>query len=283
MGYFEQSPELRHNGEKYQSPHGWGKAIRTHELETAIFCCLGQKDYAMAKIMLFLTGNAEGFRVSERTICHRCNISESGYKKARKKLVERQWIFHKAGGYIQVNFNKIFSDYKAIEAGCSQDDSQETEEKVDVDIFEILSNPSEVSSVQTTGNTEKTEGGFPQNTYNNINNNINNKINSISEQNSITEYCEDTRSEVACATSPQASSQLLRRESYTKKEIEKAKEDYFSWYSKQERMIERKYNYAQSSEDFKRMVESEEYDALQTEALEKRNALEQEYGILFPH
>ena len=254
MEYYAQSPEIRHNGKKDQSPHGWGRAIRTHELETAIFCCLGQKDYAMAKIMLFLTGNAEGFRVSARTICNRCNISESGYKKARKKLAERQWIFHKAGEYIQVNFNKIYSDYKALEAGCPQDDPQETEKKVDVGAFEILSNPSEVSSVQTTGNTEKTEGGFPQETYNNINNNINNKINNISDQNSITGHCEDTRSAAADAASSQASSQLLRREAHTKKEIEKAKEDYFSWYSKQETMIVRKYNYAQSNEDFIRMM-----------------------------
>ncbi len=55
----------------------------------------------MAKIMYFLTGNAaDSFRVSEKTICERCNISESGYKNARKKLVEKGWLFHKPGEYI---------------------------------------------------------------------------------------------------------------------------------------------------------------------------------------
>ena len=66
----------------------------------------------MYKIMMFLTGNAtEKFRVSERTIMDRCNISESGYKHARKKLAEMGWITHEPSQYIQVNFDKIYSDY----------------------------------------------------------------------------------------------------------------------------------------------------------------------------
>ena len=56
-----------------------GKAMRMHELEAAFACCLGQKDFAMYKVMMFLSGNAaEKFRVSEKTIMERCNISESG-------------------------------------------------------------------------------------------------------------------------------------------------------------------------------------------------------------
>ena len=60
----------------------------------------------MYKVMMFLTGNAENeFKVSEKTVMDRCNISESGYKKARKKLVEMGWINHMPGEYIQVNFS----------------------------------------------------------------------------------------------------------------------------------------------------------------------------------
>lgn len=275
MGYFEQSPELRHNGDKYQSPYHWGKAIRTHELEAAIFCCLGQKDFAMAKIMLFLTGNAEGFRVSERTILERCNISESGYKKARKKLAQKQWIFHEAGEYIQVNFNKIFSDYRAIEAGCPQNPSQNV---VTVETEKSVSNPSEVFTVTPMGDSESVESGIPENTYNNINNRINDKIKNISDKGS---RCEDTRS--AATAAPGMSSQPLREKNYTREEIEEAMNDYYSWYSGKELLIMRKYNHAASSDDFTRMVESEEYNALQTEALARRKVIEQEYGTQFPH
>ena len=41
MNYFTKAPELKHSGEKNQSPYGWGKAIRTHELEAAINGGLG--------------------------------------------------------------------------------------------------------------------------------------------------------------------------------------------------------------------------------------------------
>ena len=120
MAYYEKSPALKYSGEKFQSPLGLGKAIRTHELEAAINCCLGQKDIAMLKVMYFLTGNAEGFRVSEKTVLERCNISESGYKKARQKLVAKGWLFHSPEKIIQVNFNKIYSDYRALQARGSQ-------------------------------------------------------------------------------------------------------------------------------------------------------------------
>lgn len=64
----------------------------------------------MIKLMYFLTANADGFKIAEKTVLQRCNISESGYKAARKKLVEMGWIYYKPGGYIKVNYNKIFSE-----------------------------------------------------------------------------------------------------------------------------------------------------------------------------
>ena len=83
-----QAPIIKYNGEKYQDQKKWGKAIRTHELETAIMCGLDARDIVALKIMFFLTGNAEGFGVAEKTICERCNISERTYKTAREKLVK---------------------------------------------------------------------------------------------------------------------------------------------------------------------------------------------------
>ena len=273
MDYFEQSPEIKHNGEKWQSPHGWGKAIRTHELEAAINCCLGQKDFAMAKIMYFLTGNAEGFRVSEKTILRRCNISESGYKKARKKLAEKKWIFHQAGEYIQVNFNKIFSDYRALEAGCPQEPSQKI---VTVDNEKSVSNPSEVSSVQATGNTEKTEGGIPQNTYNNINNIIRDNIVSISDKGS---RCEDTPSTMAqSAIASGVSSQPLRENHFlTREEKKKIEKEFTSWLGTKLRWIEIAYDLEDSAE-IKKMMESDEYKAILKEADERRAVLKEEFG-----
>ena len=225
--------------------------------------------------MLFLTGNAKGFRISERTILERCNISESGYKKARKKLAERQWIFHKPGEYIQVNFNKIFSDYRALEAWCPQEPSQKA---VTVEAKKNVSNPSAVFTVTPTGDSEDVESGTPEDTYNNINNTIKDNIKNISNKGN---RCEDTPPAAIAASG--MSSQPLRERNYTREEIEKAMNDYYDWYSGNELLIMRKYNHAESSEDFTRMIESEEYNALQTEALARRKAIEQEYGMQFPH
>lgn len=140
-----QAPEIKYNGDKMKDNKGWGKAIRTHELESAIMNGLGERDMAMLKIMLFLTGNAEGFKVAEKTICERCKISESGYKNARKKLIDMGWITHAQGGHIIVNYNTILYG-----KGFSENTSQ--------------------------GISENTSLGYSENTHNNITNNINNNI-----------------------------------------------------------------------------------------------------------
>lgn len=147
----------------------------------------------------------------------------------------------------------------------------------------VVSNPSEVSSVQTTGGSENTEGGFPEDTYNNINNTITDNIYKITGD-SITDRCEDTPSALAqSATASGAPSQPLRERIHTREEIKKALNEYNSWFGVKELTIMRKYNGAVSSEDFLRMFESDEYKALLAEAEKKREALEQEYGTLFPH
>ena len=111
MANLNQAPKLLSNGEKYKDPNKMGKAIRTHELEMKIMNGLGDRDMAMLKIMLFLTGNANdgSFRVAEKTICERCNISESGYKTARKKLIARGWITLKPGEEIIVNYDNMYN------------------------------------------------------------------------------------------------------------------------------------------------------------------------------
>ncbi len=84
---YEQAPIIKAIGNKDGSQNSerknWGKAIRRHELEAAICCCIGSRDMAQLKTMLFLTGNAEAkdedkkpFRVAQKTICERMNMSE---------------------------------------------------------------------------------------------------------------------------------------------------------------------------------------------------------------
>ena len=115
---------------------------------------LGERDFAAMKIMLFLTGNAEGFGVAEKTILERCNISESAYKKARKKLVDKGWITHKPGEAIIVNYNTIFKGYTDNTSSNSMGYTENTSK----------------------GCTENTPLGITENTHNNIRNNINNNI-----------------------------------------------------------------------------------------------------------
>ena len=104
------APVIKYNGEKFQEGK-LGKAIRNHELEAAIANGLGERDFAAYKVIMFLTGNAQGFGVAEKTICERCNISESAYKKARSKLVQMGWITHIQGKEIIVNYDEIYKGY----------------------------------------------------------------------------------------------------------------------------------------------------------------------------
>lgn len=137
-----------------------------HELEAAFACCLGAKDFAMYKVMMFLTGNApEKFRVSEKIIMERCNISESGYKHARKKLVEMGWIEHKPSQYIQVNFDKIYSDYEDYKEGYFEKPHAKKATTAN------LKTPDGVVS-NSEGYIQNSSMGFFQHPYNNINNNI---------------------------------------------------------------------------------------------------------------
>lgn len=103
------APVLLSKGEKFRGNNG--KAIRSHELESAIMNGLGYRNTAMLKIMFFLTGNSDNgnFRVSQKTICERCNISDTGYKEARKKLDAMGWIdYDKENNSITVLYDNIY-------------------------------------------------------------------------------------------------------------------------------------------------------------------------------
>lgn len=75
MPNYEQAPMLLSIGDKILNPE-CTKAIRPHELETAIMNCLGPRDLVAIKVMFYLTGQSSigNFRVAEKTILGYCNI-----------------------------------------------------------------------------------------------------------------------------------------------------------------------------------------------------------------
>ena len=252
-----------------------GKAMRMHELEAAFACCLGQKDFAMYKVMMFLTGNAaEKFRVSEKVIMERCNISESGYKNARKKLAEMGWITHEPSQYIQVNFDKIYSDYDDYKQGCFEKAPANSGRTTN------LIKPDGGSS-NLKGIVQNSTTGFSQHPYNNINNNIeNNKKENKIGHNIL--RCEDTPSTAAAkaATAPGASSQPLREIFFTREELEDARREINAWFGIELRKLEKKYDANDlSGGGYRRMMASDEYAKLQKEYDDKREAYKQKYGV----
>ena len=273
MSNLLQAPIIKHNGNKDQDSQHWGKAIRTHELEAAFASCLGAKDFAMYKVMMFLSGNAaEKFRVSESTIMERCNISESGYKNARKKLVKMGWIDHVPSEYIQVNFNKIYSDYDDYRQGCFENTPSSSETAQ-------LTAPQAVYSWNQ-GNSSEKGLGFSENTYNNINNNIpNNMIDNNIGYNIL--RCENTPSAPAqSASASGVSSQPLREILFTREELENARREINAWFGIELRKLEKKYDANDLSGDgCRRMMASDEYAKLQKEYDDKREAYKQKYGV----
>ena len=106
--FFRQAPRLFGKGAKTRDLT-CGKAIRSHELESKIFCGLSGQCGAQLKLILFLTGNSNdgSFAVAEKTVCERCGFDVSTYKRARKELVKKGWIEHEQGR-ITVLYDAIY-------------------------------------------------------------------------------------------------------------------------------------------------------------------------------
>ena len=112
----DQAPKIRSTGEKFPNDCTWGKAIRTHELETIFANCIDTKAFVQYKVMMFLTAQAEEkFDVSLVNVMTRCNISKDAYYKARAALIEKGWLSLKNEGdksYIIIHYDKIYEDGK---------------------------------------------------------------------------------------------------------------------------------------------------------------------------
>lgn len=174
MPTYNQAPKIVYKGEKLTDSKGWGKTIRTHELEWKIMSELGEREMAMLKIMLFLTGNAEGFAVAEKTICDRCNISTSGYRTARKKLSDKGWIT------CDLENKKIIVNYDVIlgngEKGSTENRSVPTSSEKQSAEEELKNFKEPISENRAMGISENTPETISENTHNNIRNSISNNI-----------------------------------------------------------------------------------------------------------
>lgn len=156
MGNFNQAPILKSKGQKSRNSK-WGFAQRDHELESIIFNGLTGKQGAQIKLILFLTGNSDkgNFAVPEATVMSRCGMSETTYKSARKKLVEKGWIIHEPSK--NGHQGAIVVDYDAIYKSAAT----------------VIDNTPENDIENTPSNSDNTSSGDNDNTHNNISNNIN--------------------------------------------------------------------------------------------------------------
>lgn len=181
MGKYEQAPLLLARGEKQRNKKEIF-AQRPHELESAICCCLGNRDIVALKVMLYFTGNSNSgeFRVSQKGIYNRMNISEKPYYRARKKLESMKWIEYKEDeNVIYINYNKIYSDYENYLnndcADCRNDSPQITQAE-EMTVVKELSELS-LNNYEDCRNDSQSDGCKDRH-----NNKINNKSNNISNK-----------------------------------------------------------------------------------------------------
>ncbi|MBQ8506941.1 MAG: hypothetical protein IJ466_05890 [Clostridia bacterium] len=106
---YKQAPRLIHRGSKFrnQSPNFYQLP---QNLMSTIFYELNGKCGNQIKLMCVLIGTAGNgsFRVSQRWMMEQTGMDESGYKRARKALIDRKWISLE-NGCLYVNFDEIWN------------------------------------------------------------------------------------------------------------------------------------------------------------------------------
>lgn len=119
MANYLQAPTLIHKGKKLKGNTIYWQLPQ--DLMAYVFNELDTKSGAQIKLMCLLLGTAGNgsFSVSEKFVTDTCNISEQGYKTARKALVNRGWITHDTKNQkIIVNIDMM---YKAIEEKAKEE------------------------------------------------------------------------------------------------------------------------------------------------------------------
>lgn len=218
------------------------------------------------KTMLFFTGNSNdgSFRVAQKTIFDRMNISEKRYYEARKKLQEMGWIYYSgAENAIYVNYNKIYEDYreylkKRNQAGGS-DDSPNT---FGIHDSPVVKKEADWSLDELTEYFDDSPSDSHQDRYNNIKNNISNTIK------------KNISSGAGCPGGQPPQESL----------IEKMNEEdsaLHEWCKSELRRIDNLFHNPIESSELKVMYSSDEFQQYKKELEEKRNALRQKYGKLY--
>jgi len=186
MPNYDQAPKIKYNGVKDRRSEDLpGYSNRSALLEEKIMQGIDGKHAVALRVMLFLTGNAEGFGVALKTITERTNISQSAYYKARDWLEEKGWITC-TDTEIIVNYDVIYGVKTTSEKTTSEEQScvMTTSEKISFEATSMAKTTSEkISSEETTSEnislttSEENLKTISQATHNNIiGDNINNNI-----------------------------------------------------------------------------------------------------------
>lgn len=125
-GNKQQAPKVKYAGvDKMYDSKGWGFTQRSHEVEAAIMSKIDAQSGGAIKVMFFLTGCGDNFRISKQTIKERTGLSETGYYNARTKLKNMGWISEDDKGYITINMEKILDlkDSKSLLTQNTQNNS----------------------------------------------------------------------------------------------------------------------------------------------------------------
>lgn len=82
------------------------------ELMTAVMAGIRGNCLNQLKLMILLLGTKEGFMLSEEFVLQKLKISQQAYLKARKALIDKQWlILEKKPHILWVNLDKVWEDY----------------------------------------------------------------------------------------------------------------------------------------------------------------------------
>ena len=107
---YRQAPRLVHKGKKLVNPTDRFWQL-PQVLMSNIFNELNGKCGNQIKLMCLLIGTAGNgsFRVSTKWVLEQTGMDETGYKRARKELIERGWLIHENGA-LTVDFDRIWAE-----------------------------------------------------------------------------------------------------------------------------------------------------------------------------
>ena len=143
---YRQAPRLVHKGKKLVNPTDRFWQL-PQVLMSNIFNELNGKCGNQIKLMCLLIGTAGNgsFRVSTKWVLDQTGMDETGYKRARKELIERGWLIHE-GGTLIVDFDRIWAE--GMKLHCDETGEVYTGASVASNRTSVASNRTSVASSQ---------------------------------------------------------------------------------------------------------------------------------------